>query len=101
MDGRLIAASTNDVDKQEGIRRVKNDLQNRIDHYQNGTIIWIPFGELIPDHDHGNAPRKSNHDDTCAIGWEVRKGHPCQSEHDKWSHYPVQDHGHANVYPYP
>lgn len=74
--------SGDDVDEQQGHGRVEDDLEERVDDDQDGAVIDVTVGELVPDHDHGDTAGEADHDHPCSIGGEIGKRGPGDGEHD-------------------
>jgi hypothetical protein len=93
----LISPAADDVDEEEGVGRVERDLQHRVDHHEDGTVVRVPLREVAPDEDHRDAARHAHHDHAGAVGREVRERRPCQAEHYQRPDDPVEEEGDENV----
>ena len=49
-------------DKEPCIRRVEENLEERIEGDQSSGILCIAAGQFIPDNDHGDAASQANQD---------------------------------------
>jgi len=51
----------------------------------------IPACKLVPDKHHGNASRKTDHDQTYPVLRKIRKEYPCKEKHQHRTDHPVLD----------
>ncbi|MGB8884889.1 MAG: hypothetical protein WCC44_13555, partial [Azonexus sp.] len=48
--------------EQQGVDTEEQHLENRIEGDQTGRVLGRAFGDLVPDDDHRDAARQTDHD---------------------------------------
>jgi hypothetical protein len=71
-----------DPKEEDRERRVERDLEDRVDDHYDGAEVDVPSGDLVPDHDHCDAPGEADHDDPGAVRGEVGERGVRAGEHD-------------------
>lgn len=68
-DSFALASSADDIDEEDGHRRVQDDLKNRIDDDEDCAELTVATGKLVPYHDHGDTSCQPNENNACTVGW--------------------------------
>lgn len=90
---RLFNPSTSpeDVHEQQREWRVHHNLQEAVEHYEDGAVLTVAPRKRIPDHDHRDATREPDHDHARAVRGQVGERGPREGEHEEGRNDPVKE----------
>ena len=78
-----------DRNKDVGVDGIEDNLKDGVKSHQTCTIFRIPFGQVIPDNDHGNTSGQANHDEPHHVFGISPQENNRQNEHEDGTNNPV------------
>ena len=87
------------VEVEVAEERVRGELEDRVQHDEHGRRLPVAAGEVVPDHDHRDAAREPDDDQTGAVRGLVGQQQPREREHQRRADEPVEDERRAEQAP--
>lgn len=99
IDRDVVLVMADDFGVKHGERRKQHDLQKRVEGHEDGAVIAVAAREIGPDEHHGDAARYADEDEPLSQILAVGEKRPCQADHEKRGHNPVEHKGDGDLGP--
>ena len=83
----------NHVEEKGSVGRIKKHLKQAVEPDQARRIVAVSAGEVVPNHNHGDATGESDENESVKVGRLVAHKNPSQGKHKNRSNDPIKHQG--------